>query len=138
MNAEPIYLDASAIVKLVSREPESDALVAWMAHHPEGITSALSRVEVGRAALRSRLGPGAHERCSRIFEHLTVVSIDETVVDLATRLPGDGLRSLDALHLATALSIGDFPAAFVTYDDRLGHAAEAAGLVVVSPGRQPG
>ena len=65
---------------------------------------------------------------------VTLVRLDESIQRLAGTIGPPGLRSLDAIHLATALSIGDYPEAFVTYDERLATAARAAGFNVISPG----
>lgn len=134
MTRPPVYLDASALVKLVWREPESDDLADWLSVYPHWFSSVLLRVEVVRAARRVDESGGAQVRAERYLERMTLVRMDDAVVDLASSLPGRHLRSLDAIHLATALSIGDLPDAFLTYDARLAAAATRHGLTVVHPG----
>ena len=124
------YLDASALVKLVIREPESDALDAWL-HAREAIAScALARTEVVRAALPS--GRAALTRARRLLDEVELIRLDDELLDLAGELEPP-LRSLDAIHLAAALELGDELEAVVTYDARMARAAEQLGLVVSAP-----
>jgi predicted nucleic acid-binding protein len=126
-----VYLDASAIVKLVAEAPESTALVAYLAAAEEACTSAFSEVEVTRA-LR-RLGLSAAE-ASPAFESLHVVAIDAAIRARASALLPLNLRSADAIHLATALELGATAVQLVTYDARLAAAGRAHGFTVVQPG----
>ena len=130
----PAYLDSSAIMKLIAPERESTALEAALAHWPDWVSSRLAAVECRRALLRVRAGAALTARADDVLGAITLVGIDEPVLRLAESA-GDGvLRTLDAVHLATALSLGDLPEAFVTYDDRLAAAARRAGLSVLQPG----
>ena len=129
------YLDASAIVKLATEEPESEALRAWLRERSSTITSRISIVEVARAIAR-KTESGAERGRGALREAFTSVSILELDADIANRAADVGprtVRALDAIHLATALAIGSELAEFVTYDQRLAEAARAAGLEVVAP-----
>ena len=119
-----VYLDSSALVKLVIAEPESLALRRYLADEPERASCALARVEILRA-VRAH-GPAAFTRARRLLRRLNLVQIDEELLDAAAALDPRVLRSLDAIHLAAARLFGDGLTAVVTYDRRM---AEAAGLV---------
>lgn len=133
MTVELLYLDSSAIVKLVAREPETDALVERLRSDPDLVSSALARVEVGRAVRRARL-PGVDlPRANAVLDRIALLRIDEGILEAAqARDPAD-LRSLDAVHLASALSLGDLLDAIVTYDAQLASAARLQGLEVFAP-----
>ena len=124
------YVDASAIVKLVAEAPESKALAEHLAATTEACTSALSEVEVTRA-LR-RLGLSAAE-ASPVFEALHVIGIDAAIRTRASALLPLTLRSVEAIHLATALELGASAVQLVTYDARLAVAARAHGFTVAQP-----
>ena len=136
-----IYLDTSAILKLLRREPESDALADHLAAHPEQdlITSTLATVETARAL--TALGDGdtaarAVRRSDRIEIGdgvILALTISAGVLDLARALPPAVLRSSDAIHLATVKLAGPGIDHLVTYDKRMIAAAEAAGLRIASP-----
>ena len=129
------YLDASAIVKLATEEPESDALRGWLRERSSTITSRISTVEVARAIARQTESGGERGRAA-VREAFTSVSLLELDADIANRAADVGpptVRALDAIHVATALAIGSELAEFVTYDQRLADAARAAGLEVVAP-----
>ena len=136
MNAGLVYLDASALIRLVQRERESVALWEWLSDRHESVSSSLAAVEVRRAVRRAGAGEAVLGIAEAVLERLTLVRIDEEVLALASRLPGRDLRTLDAIHVATALSLGDLPGAFVTYDRRLATAAARHGLSVVHPGSE--
>ena len=127
-----LYLDASAIVKLVRNEPESVALVHEVRSDPERVSSALAWTEVVRAARRSRTRV---DRATVVLEGIGLVPVDDGILRAAGGLAPTTLRTLDAIHLATALSIGEDLTALVAYDDRLISAARRHGLTVRSPGR---
>lgn len=128
-----VYLDSSAIVKLVVTEPESEALRRYLAVRENRVSSALVRVEVLRALRRSYgAAPPTPHRAEHVLEGIALVTVDEPVLLRAARLQPDRLRSLDAIHLATALSLEGLEA-IVTYDRRLLDASAAAGLAVAAP-----
>ena len=131
------YLDASAIVKLATAEAETQALRAHLAQHQHLITSRLATVEVPRAL--KRRGPeseaSAAEPMREVLDHLQVVELDAGIAMIVAVLAPPTLRSLDAIHLASALAIGEELTEVVTYDLRLAAAARSAGLEVRSPGR---
>jgi uncharacterized protein len=133
-----IYLDSAAIVKLVHHEAESDALDLWLAERlgQSRVTSALAEVEVPRAILRN--APSSQPKIPAVLGTIARFEIDPAVRGLAASYTDGALRSLDAIHLATAqvlaAELGDAPVTFVTYDKRLLTAASTAGLLTASPG----
>ena len=130
-----IYVDTAALVKLICHEAESDALVDWIADHADEllISSAIAEVEVPRAV--RRVEPALLANVSGVLGRIAVYEIDEVVRTTAAAYEETGLRSLDAIHLATADAVlGEDLTAFVTYDRRLLATAEKLGLPVVSPG----
>jgi hypothetical protein len=131
----PVYLDSSALLKLVLSEPERPALARELARWPDRVSSVLLRIECRRIVLRAGDPPGVGARLEEELDAVTLVRLDGTVQSLAGRIGPRELRSLDAIHLATALTMGDDPAAFITYDDRLAAAARALRLKVLQPGR---
>lgn len=134
MNFLPVYLDSSAIVKLVVPEPGTDALIAALGRWPDRVSSTLARVEVHRALRRAGASRAIHVRADAVLGGLVLVRIDDPVLARAAAFKDPNLRALDAIHLATALSIGDDPDAFVTYDARLAMAAQKQRLPVLHPG----
>ena len=126
-----IYLDASALVKLVVGEPESAALRRYLRSRPARATSALSRVEVARAVRRH--GVHAVNRARLLFQRLDVLGLDDELLDRAASIEPSTLRSLDAIHLAAAQTLGSALTEIVTYDDRLAAAAAPLGLAAVAP-----
>jgi predicted nucleic acid-binding protein len=129
-----LYLDASALVKLVQVEAESAALRRYLKRHggDEKATSALSRVEVVRAVLDG--GVPAVSKARRQLGRLHVVPLDRTLLDDAATLGvGQSLRSFDAIHLAAAHRLGPDLRSVVTYDQRMQRAAESLGLPAVAP-----
>ena len=127
-----IYLESSALVKLVVAEPESSALRAYLAGQAGRVSSQLTRVEVLRAVRRANRPETTLRRAERTLERIALIPLDEPTLARAAALDPPALRSLDAIHLATALSI-DRLDAVVTYDRRLADAAADAGLTVASP-----
>jgi predicted nucleic acid-binding protein len=125
------YLDSSAIVKLIAPEPETSALRGALTAHPDRISSRLAEVEVLRAVRRIR--PRAMAMAERILERIGLIELDPTILAIAARLEPKDLRTLDALHLATAVAVRDETALVITYDRRVAEAAVAAGLAVASP-----
>ena len=134
MNAERIaYVDSSAINKLIQQEDESAALAVFLSPLAMRATSIFGRVEVMRSA--RRLPPATVRRALAVLNELVIIGLDSTIADVAAALPPAILRSLDAIHLATAFSLGDQLEAVVTYDRRMQDAARAVGLVVAAPGQ---
>jgi predicted nucleic acid-binding protein len=123
------YLDSSALLKLVHTEPESAALEAVAGGLTARVSSDLAKVEVMRRARRH--GSAAETKAQRALEGMELRAVDDEVIAAAIMLGPPSLRSLDAIHLATALSM-DLDA-FISYDQRLNEAATAAGLNVEAP-----
>lgn len=129
-----LYLDSSALVKLVQRETESDALRRFLRRHraDQLVTSALARVEVVRAVLSG--GPSALAQARRQLSRLDQILLSTELLDRAATLaPAVQLRSLDAIHLAAAQVVGADLQAVVTYDRRMADAAQDLGLAVDRP-----
>jgi predicted nucleic acid-binding protein len=129
-----LYFDASALVKLVQIEAESAALQAYLVAHPaqRRVTSILSRTEVVRAVWSG--GPLALQQALTVLEQTEQVALTRAVLDHAgILLPGVGLRTLDAIHLACALAVGSELHALISYDMRLSQAASDVGLVSIAP-----
>lgn len=119
-------------MKLPLREVEHDALRAELAEWEGYVSSALLAVEAIRACEKYTAEHAADARAW--LEGVALLPLDDGVLDAATSLEPSGLRSLDALHLATALSVRDEIGVLVTYDKRLAEAAEGHGLIVAQPG----
>lgn len=130
-----IYLDSSALMKLIRREGESAALAEWLEGHLEEpvVSSELGRVEVLRAA--RRVGDVVVAEARAVVDELDLVPLDRAVQDVACDIGDPLLRSLDALHLASALLLGAGLTTFISYDHRLTDAAKAAGVLVATPGQ---
>lgn len=126
-----VYLDASALAKLILIEAESTALRSYLRHHPERFTNRVAQVEVARAIVRLPSTENAPIR--EAFDGVEVIELDTALAARAGAIEPVALRSLDAIHLASALSLGTELDAFVTYDARQADAARAAGLEVVAP-----
>jgi predicted nucleic acid-binding protein len=132
MSGDPVtYLDSSAIVKLAVREAESGALRRNLRRRQPVISSALARTEVARALLP--LGPEAVRRGQDVLGRIELVRLNNRILDTAGQLTPHELRSLDAIHLATALHASGGHVHLVTYDDRMAMAAKAVGWTVRSP-----
>lgn len=129
---EVLYLDSSAIVKLVASEPESASITARI-EEATTVSSEIARVEVLRAIRRSGGKREMLERGREVIRRVGLLRVDGRVLDLAAEVEPADLRTLDAIHLASALVLGETLGAFVTYDRRLVAAAEQAGLGVQSP-----
>jgi predicted nucleic acid-binding protein len=125
------YLDSSAIVKLAVREPESLALRRYLRRRQPLVSSALARTEVLRALLPA--GDEAVARGRIVLERLDLVRVNDRILNAAGALRPAALRSLDAIHLATANELGDELGALVTYDERMVDAARQAGHRIVQP-----
>jgi predicted nucleic acid-binding protein len=128
----PAYLDTSAFLKLVRSEPESQALRDELRHAgAELISSVLLSVE-GRRAAR-RYGKLASIRADAALTTVTLLALDQPTIEIASDLEPPELRSLDALHLATILSLGDDIERVYCYDSRLTGAARSLGIEVAEP-----
>jgi predicted nucleic acid-binding protein len=125
------YLDSSAFVKVLTAEPESAALRRFLQAQPAQVSSVLLDVEAHRVA--ARLGTVVATRTAQMLAGIALAPITPEVRSLARTLPPPSLRSLDAIHLATALALGSDLGVFVAYDRRLLDAAADAGLTVKSP-----
>lgn len=128
-----IYFDTSALVKLVFEEAESAALAAWLTARADipKISSDLSIVELLRAC--RRIDEGAVEDATLLLTGIDLLHIDRGIIEHAAALLPNELGSLDAIHLASALSVKAGLTAFVSYDGRLCSAAAEAGIRVDSP-----
>jgi predicted nucleic acid-binding protein len=126
------YLDASALVKLIVAEPESGALRRYLGERPRIISSRIAEVEL-RCAVARQDEIDAGDRVSSLIATVELLELDGEVARRAGELTPATLRSLDAIHLASALVIAPEVDAVVAYDIRLAAAARAAGLAVVAP-----
>ena len=126
-----VYLDSSAIVKLAVREPESDALRRHLRRRRPWVSSALARTEV----LRSLLGGGEEMLAAgrRVLARCDLVRVNDRVLSFAGTILPPELRSLDAIHLATAERLRDEVTELVTYDDRMAALARELGFRVSAP-----
>ncbi|HEX3392539.1 MAG TPA: type II toxin-antitoxin system VapC family toxin [Solirubrobacteraceae bacterium] len=130
---ELCYLDASALVKLVRREPETGALVAALGPDSKLVSSEIAEVEMLRA-LRRRAGDEAARLGQTKLENVRLLPLDSHIRRRACELEPVELRSLDAVHLATALHLGGLLKCVYAYDKRLIESARNVGLPVAVPG----
>lgn len=137
MNQRLLYLDSSAIIKVAVPEPESRDLFKALGDWPGRVSSELARTEVLRALRRAGASAAELRRGEKVLDRIDLVRVDTRILTQAATLEPVLLRSLDAIHLATALSLGSDLAAVVSYDARLCRAAAAANLEVWSPGGRP-
>jgi predicted nucleic acid-binding protein len=128
-----IYLDTSALLKLVFEEDESSALAEWIAERVETpkISSDVSITELLRTC--RRIDEAAVGTANLLLSGIDLLPVDRSVIEQATTVTPNELRSLDAIHLASALSVKAHLIAFVAYDSRLCSAALQAGMMVESP-----
>ena len=127
------YLDTSAAVKLVVRERETTALLAWVrAHDGDLVSSDLTRTELLRAT--RRVAPDRLLQARAVLDGMTLLTLPTERFEQASGLEPERLRTLDALHVAAALSLGDDVDGLVAYDDRIAEAALAQGIEVLAPG----
>ena len=133
MSEAILYLDSSALVKLVLPEPETETLRELLTGWPERVSSALARVEVLRAVRRAGAEKPAFSRAENVVARIGLVAVDERVLSAAARLDPPEVRSLDAIHLATALSVPEL-GGMVCYDARLSEAAKRSGIPALAPG----
>lgn len=127
-----LYLDSSAFVKLVVEETDSAAVREFLASHGRRrVSSALLRAESLRAV--RHLGPSALATVRDGLRRVDLIGVDDRILDAAGTLEPRVLRTLDAIHLATAMAVGDDLAAIVTYDVQMIEAARLMGLATASP-----
>ena len=128
------YADTSAVIKLLVEETHSEPFAAFYDGHAdaEWVSSAVLRIELTRAVARAM--PALLPEARDLLAAFSYIAIDDEIVDGAMTEPDRGLRSLDAIHLATARILAPELEALVAYDKRLIKAAADAGLATVSPG----
>ena len=126
-----VYLDASAAVKLVVSEPQSASVRRFVGGQVTRISSRILAVELMRAVARA--SSASLDQARLLLEAMEFVELDVEIAERAARLEPVGLRSLDAIHLASALALGDELDAFITYDARQADAARSLGLMVAAP-----
>ncbi|HEY8741052.1 MAG TPA: type II toxin-antitoxin system VapC family toxin [Candidatus Dormibacteraeota bacterium] len=136
-----LYLDASALVKLVLEEPESPALSAEASRWDEWLSSELTRAEVPRAVVGALTRHGlttdevqeGRQRADALMSRVMTVEVDRRVLVDAARVEPIQTRTLDAIHVATVLQVRDEIGAVATYDQRMVAALRQAGIEVISP-----
>jgi hypothetical protein len=128
-----IYLDSSALLKLAVTEPESAGLSRWLAERPNlvRVSSSIIRVEVPRSIWRA--DPASLPEGYQVLQRVREILLTSAVLGRAATIRPEGLRAVDAIHLASALAIRKELTAFVAYDGRLLAAAKEAGLHTASP-----
>ena len=142
-----IYFDTNALLKLIREDAHSEALGAFIDAQPatRWFSSEIAKTELARTVRRvnhddrGRLIDGPRLRAElsyaeRIWERLDLIAVSTRLLDDAGAIEQQFLRTLDAIHLAAALSLRASLSAFVSYDKRLAAAAHEAGLPVLSPG----
>ena len=132
MKRGALYLDSSALIKLVFEEHETDALETFLRDRPLRVSSVLARVEVMRAA-RTASDELVARHADAVLRAVELIAPDSALLTEAARLEPLALRTLDAVHLATALALHDDIEGMVVYDRRLAGAAREAGLTVFAP-----
>jgi uncharacterized protein len=126
-----IYVDTSALLRLVFPDPTTPALQELLDGDDQLVSSSLMRVEARRATMRR--APRRLPRVDLLLDRIDIIGIDDAVIESAGRLPDLLLRSLDAIHLATALLIRADVDSLLTYDEHLAEAARTHGIPVVAP-----
>lgn len=126
------YFDTSALVKLLVEEPETTALQAWLSSEPrEAVSCDLARTEMLRAM--RRVAPQQLAEARRLLDSIVLLGIEAADFEHAGRLGSVSLRTLDAIHIAAALKLGDDLEGLVTYDSRQTEAALSQGIEVLAP-----
>ena len=126
------YLDTSALLSLVVAEAETDALMAWLGETDgDWVSSDLARTELLRAVRRA--APERVVRAREVLDSITLLDLTTQIYEEAARIDPPALRTLDSLHLAVALDLGDDLEGIVTYDDRLAEAATINGVPTTAP-----
>lgn len=131
MSGDLWFLDASAFLKLLLNEPESAELERWRTGRRLA-SSDLLRTEARRGV--AHMEASLSRSCDKLLAVVHTVRLTPALLDRAGRIPGHGLRTLDAIYVASALQLGDGLAEFVSYDQRQLAAAERLGLRTLSPG----
>lgn len=126
------YFDTSALIKLVRSEPESRALREELGRAKRQLVSSVLLSVEGRRAAR-RYGRLASARATAALTAITLLALDQPIIEIAGELEPPQLRSLDALHLATIISLGDHIECVYCYDTRLTDAARTLGIEVAQP-----
>jgi predicted nucleic acid-binding protein len=129
--AEVAYLDSSAIVKTIVREPESPGLRRFLRRFPRHASSGLARAEILRAIRRAQ--PDAIPRAQDALRRLVLLELTDEMLTVAGMLEPPTLRTLEAIHLASALRLGAQLEVLITYEQRMVSAAAALGLPVEAP-----
>ena len=132
MNRGLVYLDSSAVMKLVFEERETQALTQFLRAWPNRTSSALARVEV-MVSVRRVHDEDIHREALNILSGINLVHPDQGMLAAASATDPPVVRALDAIHLATAVSLGHELAGMVVYDLRLAEAARHAGITVWAP-----
>lgn len=125
------YLDSSALVKLAIEEPESRALLAYMRRRKVLVSSALARTEVLRALLLE--GDEGIARGRAVLGRIELIRVNDRILNAAGLLQPPEVRSLDAIHLATAYELGSDLSQVISYDERMLETAKGIGLKTASP-----
>lgn len=125
-----VYVDASALVKLLLDEPDAGPMRRWYVEAERVVCSVIGLIETRRAVARKIDAP---EPLERILRGVISLELDEAIRRAASSMPPTTLRTLDAIHLASASALRGELDAFVTFDDRLADAARAIGLPVIRP-----
>ena len=125
------YMDSSAIIKLIKPEKESAALIKKLP--PSLITSRISRVEVARTIAKHE--PDLLDATYDILADIQMIPVEDSIITIAENLPLHiDLRSLDSLHIASALAIRNTLKGIITYDKEMVRAGVALGFNTMSPG----
>ncbi|MFM8853588.1 MAG: type II toxin-antitoxin system VapC family toxin, partial [Acidimicrobiaceae bacterium] len=125
-------VDSSAIVKLIVDEPKSQSFSAWLKNCKDDLfVSEIAHTEVARAI--NRVDASLHGQLKTVFERFGTIRVSSQVLTVASVLSPTNLRTLDAIHLASCLILGDDLTGFVTYDSTQADAARHNGIVVIAP-----
>lgn len=126
-----LYADSSALTKLVLDERESTALLAYLRDRGPIASSIIALAELIRAVRRLR--PDLEADANAVLDGITLIDLDRESLETAATLEPAAIRTLDAIHIATALALGNDLEAIVTYDARMAAAARTAALEVATP-----
>ena len=132
MSPTLVYVDSSALIKLVFEEPESAALADFLRAWPSRVSSVLARIEMTRTVAQVE-DPVADREAQRVLRGLNLLRLDDEIMTMAASMAPRSLRSLDAIHLASAQSLGQHLAGMVVYNRRLREAARACGINTWTP-----